>query len=276
MDIFISWSGERSGAFAQCLRLWLPKVIQSLKPWISASDVEKGARWLKEVSERLEKTNFGILCLTPESLTEPWVVFEAGALSKALGSSSVCPILLGFSPSELRGPLSQFQATMFNKTDMLKLLKSINKALGPEALQDGQLEESFSLWWPKLEQEIDRIPPPAQKSTKKRSEGDILEEILRVVRRLEEQTTPAPKQALSSRFISELLSTLTPREEKVLRMRFGIGEKADYTPEEVGDFFGLTRERIRQIETKALRKLKHPAVRSNRAKNVLIDDKSHT
>ncbi|MDD3845866.1 MAG: sigma-70 family RNA polymerase sigma factor [Syntrophorhabdaceae bacterium] len=58
--------------------------------------------------------------------------------------------------------------------------------------------------------------------------------------------------------IDKVLSTLTPREEKVIRMRLGIGEKTDFTLEEVGDVFGLTRERIRQIEVKALRKLRHP------------------
>jgi RNA polymerase primary sigma factor len=61
--------------------------------------------------------------------------------------------------------------------------------------------------------------------------------------------------------IDKVLSTLTPREEKVVRMRLGIGEKTDYTLEEVGEVFGLTRERIRQIEAKALRKLKHPSRR---------------
>ncbi|CAG1066690.1 RNA polymerase sigma factor RpoD [uncultured bacterium] len=58
--------------------------------------------------------------------------------------------------------------------------------------------------------------------------------------------------------MSEVLSTLSPREEKVLRMRFGIGEVKDHTLEEVGAFFNVTRERIRQIEAKALRKLRHP------------------
>ncbi|PIW01985.1 MAG: RNA polymerase sigma factor RpoD, partial [Deltaproteobacteria bacterium CG17_big_fil_post_rev_8_21_14_2_50_51_6] len=57
----------------------------------------------------------------------------------------------------------------------------------------------------------------------------------------------------------KVLNTLTPREEKVLRMRFGIGEKADHTLEEVGKDFNVTRERIRQIEAKALRKLRHPS-----------------
>jgi RNA polymerase primary sigma factor len=56
----------------------------------------------------------------------------------------------------------------------------------------------------------------------------------------------------------KILTTLSPREEKILRMRFGIREKSDYTLEETGKVFGITRERIRQIEAIALRKLRHP------------------
>ena len=65
---------------------------------------------------------------------------------------------------------------------------------------------------------------------------------------------------------AEVLSSLSPREEKVLRMRFGIGEKSDHTLEEVGQDFNVTRERIRQIEAKALRKLRHPS-RAKRLKS---------
>jgi len=65
-----------------------------------------------------------------------------------------------------------------------------------------------------------------------------------------------------------VLTTLTPREEKVLRMRFGIGEKSDHTLEEVGRDFSVTRERIRQIEAKALRKLRHPS-RSKKLKSFM-------
>ncbi|MCD6525899.1 MAG: RNA polymerase sigma factor RpoD [Desulfuromonas sp.] len=65
---------------------------------------------------------------------------------------------------------------------------------------------------------------------------------------------------------AEVLSTLSEREEKVLRMRFGIGEKSDHTLEEVGQDFNVTRERIRQIEAKALRKLRHPS-RAKRLKS---------
>jgi RNA polymerase primary sigma factor len=66
----------------------------------------------------------------------------------------------------------------------------------------------------------------------------------------------------------KVLTTLTPREEKVLRMRFGIGEKSDHTLEEVGRDFSVTRERIRQIEAKALRKLRHPS-RSRKLKSFM-------
>jgi len=68
--------------------------------------------------------------------------------------------------------------------------------------------------------------------------------------------------------IDSVLQTLTPREEKVLRMRFGIGEVTDHTLEEVGQSFDVTRERIRQIEAKALRKLRHPS-RSKRLKSFI-------
>ena len=68
-----------------------------------------------------------------------------------------------------------------------------------------------------------------------------------------------------------VLSTLTPREERVLRMRFGIGEESDHTLEEVGQDFNVTRERIRQIEAKALRKLRHPS-RSDKLKTFVDTD----
>jgi RNA polymerase primary sigma factor len=87
---------------------------------------------------------------------------------------------------------------------------------------------------------------------------------------IEDKGVISPIEAVIKANLSEstakVLSTLTPREEKVLRMRFGIGEKSDHTLEEVGQDFEVTRERIRQIEAKALRKLRHPS-RSKKLKS---------
>lgn len=80
---------------------------------------------------------------------------------------------------------------------------------------------------------------------------------------LEDKSQMSPSETVTAGALSEqtkkALATLTPREEKVLRMRFGIGERSDHTLEEVGQNFDVTRERIRQIEAKALRKLRHPS-----------------
>ncbi len=89
---------------------------------------------------------------------------------------------------------------------------------------------------------------------------------------IEDKSIISPADAVISMNLAEqtrrVLATLTPREEKVLRMRFGIGEKSDHTLEEVGQDFEVTRERIRQIEAKALRKLRHPS-RSKRLKSFI-------
>jgi RNA polymerase primary sigma factor len=89
---------------------------------------------------------------------------------------------------------------------------------------------------------------------------------------IEDKKFMLPSEAAVSMNLAEqtrkVLATLTPREEKVLRMRFGIGEKADHTLEEVGQDFAVTRERIRQIEAKALRKLRHPS-RAKRLKSFI-------
>jgi RNA polymerase primary sigma factor len=80
---------------------------------------------------------------------------------------------------------------------------------------------------------------------------------------IEDKSAVSPQDAVVERNLAdqtlEVLATLSPREERVLKMRFGIGERSNHTLEEVGQDFEVTRERIRQIEAKALRKLRHPS-----------------
>ena len=142
-----------------------------------------------------------------------------------------------------------------------------------------------------LVQELGREPSPEEIADKMEIPLDKVRRVLKIAREpisletpigeeedshlgdfIEDKKFMLPSDAAINMNLSEqtrkVLATLTPREEKVLRMRFGIGEKADHTLEEVGKDFAVTRERIRQIEAKALRKLRHPT-RSKKLKSFI-------
>ncbi len=131
-----------------------------------------------------------------------------------------------------------------------------------------------------LVQELEREPTPEEVAEKMDMPADKVRKILKIAKEpisletpigeeedshlgdfIEDKLVPSPGENVTNSALVEqarkVLATLTPREERVLRMRFGIGERSDHTLEEVGQDFDVTRERIRQIEAKALRKLRH-------------------
>jgi hypothetical protein len=116
-NVFISWSGDASKEIAEVLRNWIPSVIQSAKPYFTPNDIEKGAKWGNEISKKLSDCNVGIICLTRENVNRPWILFEAGALSKDLDQAKVCSILFGIDNADISWPLTTFQTTEFDKAD---------------------------------------------------------------------------------------------------------------------------------------------------------------
>jgi TIR domain len=181
MQVFISWSGTRSRHIADAIRTWLPMVVQSVKPWMSDEDISAGARWLTEVSTTLNSTNVGIICITPENQHSPWLLFEAGALSKTLEQTCVCPLVFEMTPGQLTGPLTQFQANALDRDGIGKILATINKGLGDRRLESQQLEEILDVWWPKLAEKVAALPAVAS-STVARSTNDQMEELLSLAR----------------------------------------------------------------------------------------------
>lgn len=181
MKVFISWSGERSRQVADALRVWLPRVMQAVRPWMSETDIAAGTRWLTEVSSELDKTSIGIICVTQENLTSSWLHFEAGALSKALDQSRICPMGLNLKPGQIAGPLSQFQAVTLDKSGMLKVLNTLNKLMVDQTIQDTELSEIFDVWWPKLDEQLGKIPE-TQNPAPARTTEDQLEELLQISR----------------------------------------------------------------------------------------------
>jgi len=182
--VFISWSGPTSQRLADALRRWLPSALQFVRPYFTPEDVEKGAKWASEISKELEMSNVGIICLTHDNTEKPWIIFEAGALSKSLDKGRVCPLLFELEPAEVKGPLTSFQGTRFNREDFKRLLTVINAAGGDSRLEPGVLDSVFEMWWPKLELEVSDILRSSKNVPAKhrRPERDILEEILELTR----------------------------------------------------------------------------------------------
>lgn len=186
MRIFISWSGNLSKNIAEIFRQWIPGVIQAAKPYYSPDDITKGTRWSTEISKELDASKIGIICLTKDNLESSWIMFEAGALSKNIEKSKVVPMLFGIEPSDIQGPLVQFQAAKFSKTEMKKVVKMINAELGDTCLAPDVIDSVFDMWWPKLESQIKEAEEKAKSIDKKdlRSERDLIEEVLSLTREL--------------------------------------------------------------------------------------------
>lgn len=185
MKVFISWSGNKSHKVALVFRDWLPSVIQSIEPYVSSEDIDKGARWSTDIAKELSDSTFGILCVTKENLEAPWLSFEAGALSKTMDKAFVSPFLFDIKRSEVKGPILQFQSTILQKEDIKKLLCTLNKACGDGSITETRLDKAFEVWFPTLEEELNKIKEAKEdldntqhKNATLSHTAEILEEIL--------------------------------------------------------------------------------------------------
>lgn len=187
MKVFISWSGNKSHKVGMIFREWLPSVIQSLEPYVSSEDIDKGARWSSDIAKELENSTFGILCVTKDNLYAPWLSFEAGALSKTMDKSFVTPFLFDIKRSEVNGPILQFQSTVFEKDDIKKLMHTLNKACGENGISSSMLDKAFEVWYPTLESELNKLKECDENaieipSKEQMHSTEIIEEILELSR----------------------------------------------------------------------------------------------
>jgi hypothetical protein len=196
MQVFLTWSGERSKAVAQTFSSWIRQVIQAVEPWISL-EIEKGTRWNEEVVKRLEESRVGIICLTKENRNERWILFESGAIQKTK-HARVCTFLLDIDPSDVEQPLGGFQHTTRDKNDVRRLLHTINNAVeksGERALPEPVLDSVFETNWLRLSETLETIASQAWPSgAVKRTELEILQEILEIVRGQERRIAEAENE----------------------------------------------------------------------------------
>ena len=184
MKVFISWSGQRSKGVAIALREWLPLVLHYVEPWLSEADIEAGERWAQSVAKELATSNFGIICVTSENIGSPWVLFEAGALTKSLESSRVIPLLLDLDFTDITGPLAQFQAKKLVREGVEEVIRSVNTATD-EHIPDERAAQLFDALWTELEKKLAGIPEQAPTERHMRPQHEILEELVASVRALD-------------------------------------------------------------------------------------------
>ena len=197
MNVFISWSGSRSHAVAKVLQDWVQAVIQAARPWLSSSDIDRGAMWATEISSQLQTSSIGIFCLTAENKSAPWILFEAGAVAKGVQSGRICTLLIDLEPVDITGPLAMFNHTTISREDMLRLARTLNSALGEARLSEQHLLRAFEAHWDFFQKGVAAAleANPAGKAEPKRTEASLLGEILDLVRtqghrlaRLEQQS----------------------------------------------------------------------------------------
>ena len=176
-------------------------MAQQVEPFVSSEDIAKGTRGRDAITRELQDTSEGIVCITEQNLREPWLNFEAGALSKETGEASVRTVLLDLTPADVEGPLSDFQHTELNKKeDVRKFLYSVNERC-ERPLEKAIVDRVFDTNWPALEETLTRIrgdltSEPGQEDdeddvptrSSKRMLGEVLERVRGIERLLKNPT----------------------------------------------------------------------------------------
>lgn len=212
MKVFISWSGPRSKAIASALRELLPDALQNVEAWMSDHEIAAGARWSNELGHALEGSAFGVICLTPENLTAPWLLFEAGSLAKSVATSRVVPYLFDLAPADVTFPLAQFQGSQATREGTLRLLQGINEVL-ESPMPTERVQRVFDRWWPEFEQRLQVVSQLDQTTAVRRDEREILEEILELVRRSRPNVTNVVNEPSTPKSIIWRTVHDVPREE---------------------------------------------------------------
>ncbi|MGO8087251.1 hypothetical protein AB9E29_08970 [Rhizobium leguminosarum] len=187
MRVFASWSGTVSREIALLFKDWLPNVLQDVEVYVSSQDISKGDRWLSNVSSNLSDHDFGLSIVTKDNLLAPWILFEAGALTKSL-TSRLVPVLCGIDGIEIQNhPLSQFQYIVApRRQELYGFVCSVNAA--GRKMPEERISAIFNKWFPDFDtayQNIDlgKAEPEARKK-RDGSDADTLNALLREMRDL--------------------------------------------------------------------------------------------
>lgn len=235
MDLFLSWSTERSKKLANIFNKWVTKVIPQLDVYYSPDDIQPGERWSDSIKDGLKGNPMGIFFVVEENIVQPWLNFEAGAISNQVGNTNVIPLLHDIEPSKITGPLTQFQAISYGKEDLRRLINLVNGNIKDvRKIDQIILNVVFEKWYPDFEKEYDKFkkenPSPQIKEVSGTLDEDgQLSEVLSILRSMERNKEN--KQYLQDNFELPVMSNSSP-----YNLEFQRNDKINYI---VGDGDGL-------------------------------------
>lgn len=152
MRVFLSWSGNLSRNVAAFFEDWIKNVIQDTSTFLSTNDIAVGDAWRDEIDRQLEDNSVGVLFITRENISSPWLNFEAGALSKDRKLATICPVRIDVTNLDLQtSPISKFQSTDLSKEGLLSLVVSLAQHSQTTNSDQARLKRIFDKWWPDFE-----------------------------------------------------------------------------------------------------------------------------
>lgn len=185
-------------------------VLQGVEPWISQNDIDKDAIWFDQIHSTLKGVSTGILCVTRDNMNAPWLLFEAGALSKGLSKNRVIPFLVDLTPTDLTAPLSQLNGVRPTRDDFFKMLQTINKQQDENSLTEDRLRRVYDKWWQDFESDFQRIMSTTglQQVVIRRKPDSILEEILETTRSIQQHLRDIPTGEKILEYVDEGLGRM--------------------------------------------------------------------
>ncbi|RIK58713.1 MAG: hypothetical protein DCC57_00235 [Chloroflexi bacterium] len=171
--LFVCWSGERRGKpLAAIMKAWLEQIFGDALDIVYSGDIEKGALWFDDLTQKLEGAQAGLICITPEALRSPWIHFEAGALFRAVTArgngtppgrkqeSRIYTLLHGVDPGELALPLSAFQHTRSDdEHDVRRLVETIIRTVGRTDAEVEEWPAQYEQYWRDLRNRLETLQP---------------------------------------------------------------------------------------------------------------------
>lgn len=189
--IFISWSGELSRKCAELIKEFVGTFLYTTDPFLSCHDIGAGAIWFSRIKNELTASSTGIVCLTKENLSKPWILFEAGALANGLAEKRVMTVLIDITNANIEDPLAQFNHTnITDRVSMRKLLGTICDSLDESVKPNNNAIDSYvASNWEKFSEAVQMACDDSKSTDERdgplRSQEEKVDEILSRIRNLD-------------------------------------------------------------------------------------------